>query len=165
MTHDQEEALAICDQVAVMRQGKLEQIGTPEAIYTQPASRFVAEFVTQANFLPAKRQGNYWETEIGKFEASKTPQTVDKGELMLREEDILLQAQESASIIIHDRYFLGREYRYCLETPSGQRLHARTTASTPLPIGTRVQLSIVPQTPQIFSLSEQESNNLAVSNH
>ncbi|MEC4819525.1 MAG: ABC transporter ATP-binding protein, partial [Scytonema sp. PMC 1069.18] len=67
VTHDQQEALAIADQVAVMQQGKLEQIGTPEEIYTQPASRFVAEFITQANFLPARRKGDIWETEIGYF--------------------------------------------------------------------------------------------------
>ncbi|PZU98248.1 MAG: ABC transporter ATP-binding protein, partial [Leptolyngbya sp.] len=54
VTHDQEEALALADRVAVMHQGQLEQIDTPEAIYGQPASRFVAEFVTQANFLPAR---------------------------------------------------------------------------------------------------------------
>ena len=65
VTHDQEEALAIADQVAVMRQGKIEQLGSPENVYTHPQTRFVAEFVTRANFLPAKRIGQLWETEIG----------------------------------------------------------------------------------------------------
>ncbi|WP_275575006.1 ABC transporter ATP-binding protein [Neosynechococcus sphagnicola] len=51
VTHDQEEALSISDQVAVMRQGHLEQLDTPETIYREPASRFVAEFVTQAKFF------------------------------------------------------------------------------------------------------------------
>lgn len=65
VTHDQEEAMAICDKIAVMNQGKLEQYGTPEAIYTQPASRFVAEFVTQANFLRAKRDGHFGSRKSG----------------------------------------------------------------------------------------------------
>ncbi len=51
VTHDQEEALAISDQIAVMNQGRILQIGSPIEIYHRPAHRFVAEFVGQANFL------------------------------------------------------------------------------------------------------------------
>lgn len=54
VTHDQEEALVMSDQVAVMRNGRVEQIGSPQAIYDQPANRFVAEFIGESNFLPAK---------------------------------------------------------------------------------------------------------------
>ncbi|RMF24874.1 MAG: ABC transporter ATP-binding protein [Cyanobacteria bacterium J083] len=114
VTHDQEEALAICDQIGVMRQGKLEQIGTPEAIYTQPASRFVAEFVTQANFLTAQRNGSRWCTEIGDFDLSNTElSNCDQAELMVREEDIVMIPDELTTVIIRERQFLGREYRYC----------------------------------------------------
>ncbi|MEM9002947.1 MAG: ABC transporter ATP-binding protein [Cyanobacteria bacterium P01_F01_bin.86] len=51
VTHDQEEALALSDRVAVMSAGKIEQIGPPSAIYETPASTFVAQFIGQANFL------------------------------------------------------------------------------------------------------------------
>jgi ABC-type Fe3+/spermidine/putrescine transport system ATPase subunit len=51
VTHDQEEALAISDRIAVMRAGRLEQIGTPEEIYRRPASPFVAEFMGTTNLL------------------------------------------------------------------------------------------------------------------
>ncbi|WP_374355032.1 putative 2-aminoethylphosphonate ABC transporter ATP-binding protein [Chitinimonas sp.] len=54
VTHDQEEALALADTIAVMNQGRIEQVGTPEQIYRQPASRFVAEFVGKANWLPVQ---------------------------------------------------------------------------------------------------------------
>ena len=151
VTHDQEEAMAISDKIGVMCQGKLEQIGTPESIYTQPVSRFVAEFVTQANFLPAKRQGNLWKTEIGAWEIPvKLSDQCQQGELMVRQEDILLQPDETAPIVIQDRQFLGREYRYCLETASGKQLHARTAAGTQIEVGTKVRLSLASQTPQIF---------------
>lgn len=50
VTHDQEEALSLCDQIAVMHQGKVEQIGTPEDIYLRPATRFVAEFLGAMNW-------------------------------------------------------------------------------------------------------------------
>ena len=53
VTHDQEEALAVSDQVIVMAAGAIAQIGTPETLYTTPASRFVADFIGDANILPA----------------------------------------------------------------------------------------------------------------
>lgn len=151
VTHDQEEALAISDQIAVMRQGKIEQIGTPETIYTQPASRFVAQFVTSANFIPAQRYEHLWKTEIGAWELSRANlngQT--RGELMLRQEDVSLNPDETSSIVVLERQFLGREYRYCLQSPSGQYLYVRTGISQPLAIGTRVRVSVDAQALQFF---------------
>ncbi len=162
VTHDREEAMAICDRVAILRAGRLEQCDTPEAIYGQPASRFVAEFVTQANFLEAVRCGDWWETEIGRFPIGRAegcdgipccgrqgnvPERdrlatltvpAERRALMLRQEDIDLEPDEASPIAIRDRQFLGREHRYCLQTPSGQLLHART--STRLPVGASVRL-------------------------
>jgi putative spermidine/putrescine transport system ATP-binding protein len=54
VTHDQEEALAIADRVGVMQAGRLEQLGAPTAVYAQPATAFVAEFVGLTNKVPAK---------------------------------------------------------------------------------------------------------------
>ena len=150
VTHDQEEALAISDLVGVMRQGHLEQIGTPEEIYTHPASRFVAEFVTQANFLPARRQGNIWETEVGNFELPVNLSN-DTGEIMIRQEGLRLEPATDSAVFIHSRRFLGREYLYCLKTASGKEIHARTIADMPLPIGARVQLSVPNDTVKVFT--------------
>jgi ABC-type Fe3+/spermidine/putrescine transport system ATPase subunit len=57
VTHDQEEALAISDRIAVMEGGRIQQIGTPLEIYHHPANRFVADFVGLANFVDAERLG------------------------------------------------------------------------------------------------------------
>jgi iron(III) transport system ATP-binding protein len=54
VTHDQEEALALSDRIAIMNRGKLAQLGTPEEIYERPRSKFVADFIGLANFLPAR---------------------------------------------------------------------------------------------------------------
>jgi putative spermidine/putrescine transport system ATP-binding protein/spermidine/putrescine transport system ATP-binding protein len=51
VTHDQEEALTMADRVVIMRDGRLEQVGTPEEIYSRPTSRFVASFIGACNFL------------------------------------------------------------------------------------------------------------------
>jgi ABC-type Fe3+/spermidine/putrescine transport system ATPase subunit len=55
VTHDQDEALTMSDRIAVMRQGSIEQIGTPTEIYERPATRFVAGFIGSMNMLPARR--------------------------------------------------------------------------------------------------------------
>ncbi len=59
VTHDQEEALTMADRVVIMRDGKLEQVGTPEEIYSRPASRFVASFIGASNFLRGSVAGRY----------------------------------------------------------------------------------------------------------
>ncbi len=149
VTHDQEEALGISDQVAVMCQGQIEQWGTPEQIYCRPQSRFVAAFVSQANFLPAQAQGSICQTEVGDF---PLPQGLPdaQGELMLREDDLLLEPAPESNVIICARQFLGREYRYCLKTASGQELHVRSWTQTPLPIGTAVTLKTQGPSGQFF---------------
>ncbi len=152
VTHDQEEALVMSDTVGVMCKGHLEQLGTPEEIYTHPASRFVAEFVTQANFLPAHRQGSMWSTEVGcfQFTGKSTPNNHDSAELMIRQEDVILQPANDAAVVIRTRRFLGREYQYCLQTPSGKELHARTMLDTVLPVGTKVNLAIAGDKLRVF---------------
>jgi spermidine/putrescine transport system ATP-binding protein len=56
VTHDQEEAMAMADRIAVMNSGRLEQVGTPEEIYARPSSRFVADFVGESNFFEVERR-------------------------------------------------------------------------------------------------------------
>ena len=58
VTHDQEEALSMADRVVVMNQGVIEQIGTPQQIYREPASAFVADFVGKINVISAVAEGD-----------------------------------------------------------------------------------------------------------
>jgi ABC-type Fe3+/spermidine/putrescine transport system ATPase subunit len=62
VTHDQDEALAMADRVAVMRDGRVEQYGTPDEVYGSPSNRFVADFVGRANLL----RGNVVEAGVGR---------------------------------------------------------------------------------------------------
>ena len=57
VTHDQEEALSMADRIVVMKEGEIEQIGTPEEVYSYPATPFVADFVGKTNLLPAVPDG------------------------------------------------------------------------------------------------------------
>jgi spermidine/putrescine transport system ATP-binding protein len=56
VTHDQEEALAMSDRIAVMNQGIVHQLGTPDVIYESPSNRFVADFIGESNFIPGRVQ-------------------------------------------------------------------------------------------------------------
>ena len=171
VTHDREEALAISDKIAVMHNGKLEQIGTPEDLYINPASRFVAEFVTQANFLPAKRDGEFWLTEIGKIATSmissvdrleRSPETSTmEGDLMVRQEDIKITPDRNSKMVVRERQFLGREYHYCIETASGKTIQARSDLSNRIAVGTKVSLSLEIAAPKIFPLVSNSQKTLA----
>ncbi len=146
VTHDQQEALAIADRVAVMRSGQIEQLASPEEIYGQPASRFIAEFVTQANFLEASRSSEGWHTALGLVDAALVhPTEVTQGSLMLRQEELHLQSAEASgdrALVICDREFLGREYKYTLTHPTLGNLQARTP--TKFALGETVQVSVQP---------------------
>jgi putative spermidine/putrescine transport system ATP-binding protein len=66
VTHDQSEAMSMSDVVVVMRQGRIEQLGAPQAIFTRPSSLYVATFMGYSNRLPATvlgREGDFWTTE------------------------------------------------------------------------------------------------------
>ncbi|MEM6452332.1 MAG: ABC transporter ATP-binding protein [Cyanobacteria bacterium P01_D01_bin.105] len=145
VTHDQEEALAISDRVAVMQNGYLVQADRPEDIYQHPATRFIAEFVTQANFITATHQQQGWVTELGPLNRSLCNDDVNcaDGDLMVLQEDLRLRADENGSLIVKGRQFLGREYQYALLSPSQQVFQARTAASQRFEMGDRVSADIV----------------------
>jgi spermidine/putrescine transport system ATP-binding protein len=70
VTHDQSEALIMSDRIAVINQGSLEQIGTPAEIYENPATKFVAEFIGEMNFIPAEVYNGGLISEIGYIKVS-----------------------------------------------------------------------------------------------
>ena len=165
VTHDREEALAISDKIAVMRGGKVEQVGTPEEVYLNPATHFVAEFVTQANFLPARKQGEVWLTEIGEITESiligNSVRGAKTGDLTLRPEDITLIEDPNAAIVVRERQFLGKEYFYCVETASGKQIYVRTSLDKAIAIGSRVRLLLTITAPQIFVTSSEPEKSVA----
>jgi sulfate transport system ATP-binding protein len=72
VTHDQEEALEVADRVVVMNHGRVEQIGTPEEVYDQPATPFVYEFLGHVNRLPSQ-DGATTFTRPHEFEVTRAP--------------------------------------------------------------------------------------------
>ncbi len=163
VTHDQEEALAIADKVGVMQGGNLLQVAAPETIYQQPASRFVAEFVTQANFVSAIRQSSGWKTELGLIadlpvSNRSVSGEIEQGDLMICQEDVTIEQDAAGPLEVRGRQFLGREYQYQLMMPSSQMLLVRTLASQRLAIGDRVRVKVDRERLRFFANENSGSN-------
>jgi len=117
VTHDQLEAMVLSDRVVVMREGAIQQIGTPTEIYRQPANRFVADFIGVANFIECQR------TEDG-LRPLGAPDVVlpvtppehladDRVTLMVRPEEIEMDQKEGQiSALVDKRMFLGDATEY-----------------------------------------------------
>jgi spermidine/putrescine transport system ATP-binding protein len=102
VTHDQEEALAMSDRIAVMNLGKVHQLGTPEEIYEAPANRFVADFIGESNFIPGSIQqmGPPTEVSISETEQLITAEWIEEG---LNQDDRVVISVRPEKIRIHPR--------------------------------------------------------------
>lgn len=97
VTHDQEEAMAMADRIVVMNEGRIEQIGTGDEIYQRPASRFVADFIGDANLLPCEAvQGELRLACCGAALKPLDTNTNTPVMAMFRPEDIRLTLQEGS---------------------------------------------------------------------
>ena len=91
VTHDQGEAMTMADRIAVMNEGRIEQIGTPEEIYRRPASRFVADFIGESNFAEVELVDGAAVTVRDRIPLTAPPQTRSgRGTLMVRPECVRL---------------------------------------------------------------------------
>ena len=96
VTHDQDEAIGVSDRILIMKDGRIEQDGTPEQVYERPVSRFVAEFMGSANVLPAKALGGGMvATAVGDLKVTGRPAWND-GTVAIRPEDIEIREQQPA---------------------------------------------------------------------
>jgi iron(III) transport system ATP-binding protein len=142
VTHDQKEALSIADRIAVLNAGKLIQVGTPTELYQRPRTRFVADFLGQANILPAtvlSRDGGMLrlQTSAGVIRALCDQATADAVSLSIRPEKIrLMPANAPANGAINrlsgtvvSSAFLGESSEYTVAV-DGQNL---TVLATPPP--------------------------------
>ena len=104
VTHDQEEALSMSDRIAILRNGRIEQLGTPQDLYENPKSIFIANFLGKSNFLPARivhSNGTGTIYEVGGFEFNlKCNKTLESGgeiSIALRPERLSLYGDENAA--------------------------------------------------------------------
>jgi iron(III) transport system ATP-binding protein len=154
VTHDQEEAFAIADRVAVFSRGELCQVGAAEEIYHAPACRFVADFVGEAGFLRGTVAGQRVLTEIGEFDAGDWPHGA-KVEVMLRPTDLRLQPRPDGEGEVVARHFRGAESAYDVRLPSGTQLRCCLPGRESLRVGARVRVEPIDARAVAFPVAEE----------
>ena len=151
VTHDQEEAMTMADRVVVMHAGRIEQVGAGTDIYRQPATRFVAEFIGDANFMA------YTATEGGTLQLEAQGLRVPlggkpapaRGVAVLRPEDLRLSAEASAHTLtgaVTDVINVGSHSMIHVDI-GGQSVVARHGGIAPAELrpGTTVHLAFAPE--------------------
>ena len=125
VTHDQEEAFVLGDQVAVMRHGKIVQSGSPKILYEKPVSAWVAGFVGEANLLDGDGGSGVVETELGSIPVlDETFDIGEKLEVLIRPEHLVLGNGEGGVVTSFE--FFGHDVRYEVRLPSGVTLGVRS---------------------------------------
>jgi iron(III) transport system ATP-binding protein len=155
VTHDQEEALYMGDRLAVLQNGHLEQIGTPEEIFHESNTRFVAEFMGDSDFLKGRVTQTGIQTEIGLLDQVVDLPVSSRVELAIRADDLGFQIDGSGNSLIVERFFRGAYNLYRLRLDSGQTVHASTDHTQIFPVGARVRAFISAEHPlSVFPVSE-----------
>jgi iron(III) transport system ATP-binding protein len=131
VTHDQQEALSLADTVVLMRAGRVQQVGAPEDVYGDPATRWVAEFLGAVDVLAGTVQGGVVRCELGRFAAERTPDgPVD---VLVRPESVVIEPGSAsgtadgcaASAVVVDRSFYGPDQMVRLRLTSGAHVRSR----------------------------------------
>jgi len=138
VTHDQEEALAMSDRIAVMNEGRVLQLGTPVEIYERPASRFVADFIGETNFVQGRvdsvNDGLVSLTTAGGYlRAKRGTQTLAQGQtvtLAMRPEKVDITGlpntpSEGMHGVVREVVYLGTDTRYVVDLGTGESIVAR----------------------------------------
>jgi iron(III) transport system ATP-binding protein len=125
ITHDQAEAFTVADRVAVLNQGRLEQLGRPEEIYHLPATRFVAHFVGKANCLLGRVVAEGIETPLGIVPNTPGFPEGARVEVMVRPDQIELTPDPAGDAMVMFCRFRGADTLVVVQLPSGVILHGR----------------------------------------
>jgi iron(III) transport system ATP-binding protein len=121
VTHDQEEAFVLGDRVAVMHSGVIEQHASPAEIYEEPATRWIADFVGEANLLRGDGRGNHVHTAIGTIPVREL--LTGPVEVVLRPEELVLGPGDTATVELVEYY--GHDHVTLVTLADGQQLRCR----------------------------------------
>lgn len=150
VTHDQAEAMVLADRIVVMRDGVLQQLGTPEEIYRRPSNAWVAGFIGLSNFIPGSLAGRengrlVVRTPAGTFTCAGEAEG-DSLLICVRPEALHFDEARANRLsgVVRERVFLGNLYDYSVDGPGNLRLRVQADPSRAFPPGTPVQLGFDP---------------------
>jgi iron(III) transport system ATP-binding protein len=137
VTHDREEAFSVADRIAVMRDGRVVQEGSPEQLYLSPADRWVAEFVGGGNFVRGRLDGELVDTLLGRFPVTNQNGAVDV-DVLIRPELLELEPDAEGSAEVVAREFRGHDVFYRVRLGDGTTLVSQRPSNEIVPLGSRV---------------------------
>jgi iron(III) transport system ATP-binding protein len=145
VTHDQEEALSVADVVAVVNEGKVEQVGTPEDVYSRPCNRWVAGFLGEIEILPGKAEDGTISCELGPLPNREG--LSGEVDVLVRPESLAIGTIEppdrrSQKATVLSRSFFGHDQMVELELPSGSVVKVRRLGFPAWHPGDRVNIWI-----------------------
>lgn len=158
VTHDQEEALAMSDEIFVINEGKIQQSGTPKDIYDEPINRFVADFIGESNILKGRMIEDYLVEFVGKqFEC--VDQGLNKNEpvdIVIRPEDLEITSLERGKLQVRvdSQLFRGVHYEISCYDKDGNEwlVHSTRTAE----VGSEIGLYFDPEAIHVMRFGETE---------
>ncbi len=139
VTHDQEEAFVLGDEVAVMQDGRIEQIGTPQDIYRAPSSPWIASFVGEVNLLAGTGTGDAADTIVGPIPLSKP--SSGAVQVLVRPEDFELFPDGTSTVTLTEYY--GHDMMVTVALDEDTEVHVRSSARSSWSRGDRVSVSYV----------------------
>jgi len=158
VTHDQEEALAMSDEIMVMKEGEIIQTGTPMDIYDEPINRYVADFIGESNIVEARMVEDYVVAFAGKqfacVDGGMNPN--EKVDIVIRPEDLVLTDSEEGAIqvTVDSQLFRGVHYEIIGYDSEGNEWMVHSTRKTEP--GKQVGLQFEPEDIHIMRLNETE---------
>jgi spermidine/putrescine ABC transporter ATP-binding subunit len=151
VTHDQAEAMVLADRIAIMRDGRLQQIGSPEEVYRRPANAWVAEFVGLSNFIRGTATGRQdgllvVHTAAGTFTCEGKADPGREVVICVRPEAFRFGDAHPNRLCgtVRERVFLGNLFDYRVESSEGLQLRVQADPSHAVPPGSTVTLSFDP---------------------
>ena len=146
VTHDQEEALAVSDEIVVMRNAAIAQIGTPRQLYDAPVDSFVADFIGEANLIPCEIvavDDDVAEIAIDgyRYRLPSRGMPVGPAKLAVRPERITLGSSEGFSATVAKATYVGVRMEYSLQTKFGSMFAVQDDVLNSLDIGSKVNVS------------------------
>lgn len=159
VTHDQQSALAVGDEVAVMNEGRLEQAGSASSVFHYPETKFVAQFIGDVDFIPVSLDGGRLVSELGSFNGISAADSCLHGaaphratevdsivvgnrvlELMLRPDCLECYEDEGSGAVVVGREFHGAFYLYRVRLPSGHEVRCLLPHIAEFPVGSAVSV-------------------------
>ena len=166
VTHDQEEAMAVSDRIAVMNKGVIQHIGTPKNIYQRPANQFVSDFIGRSNQLCANLaiKNDLPHIEVLGYSVAlpgvKAEHVNNQSVVVCaRPEEILMQKEgmEGIPAVVEDYVFLGLNTHYTLRLEDGREVESieESKIDSIIPVGTKVSLAINTEKVNVFTENGQ----------